>query len=203
MEKNSLEDDYSIVRFHLSEPNGLIDQLEKGRPIDEKLINVLSNAIDSIKREWVKVSVVPKHVVQLFFPIFGRLEECIRRYPQREAELRRLYFLFAQWVDSLFAEEPLSEEAAVAIVSQQISGLRPLALDLRLGQGIDEAPLDLFLTALDTLNVAWRSKEYVSKIAVGAMINANEVFSTLKSSCSYEEQQKLKEIERKIAQCLN
>jgi hypothetical protein len=203
MEKFSLEDDYSIVRFHLSEPNGLMDQAEKGRPIDEKLINVLSNAIDSIKREWVKVSVVPKHVVQLFFPIFGRLEEYIRRYPQREAELRRLYFLFAQWVDTLFAEEPLSEEAAIAIVSQQIGGLRPLALDLRLGQGIDEASLDLFLTALDTLNITWKSKEYVSKIAVGAMVNANEVFLTLKSSCSYEEQQRLKEIERKIAQCLD
>ena len=161
MNSQSLTDAYEIVRLHLSKSDGLMSQLEQGLVVDEAMVQELEQAIERIALEWRNVSVVPKQVVQLFCNLFPRLENCIHLYPFREPKLSNLYYNFVDWIDHLFAEEPLSEEAAIAIVNQQIGGLQPLALELRHGKKLQEGTLELFYAALDRLSELWQPKEYV------------------------------------------
>lgn len=203
MNNQSLTDAYEVVRAHLSGPNGLMSQVEQGLEVDEANVQELEHAIERIALEWRKVSVVPKQIVQLFCNLFPRLENCIHLYPARESELHNLYSKFGAWIDHLFAEEPLSEEAAIAIVHQQIGGLHPLALELRQGARLQEGSLDLFYAALDRLSELWQPKEYISKLAAGAMINAQEVFISLADCYIDEERQQVKEIEQHINHRIN
>src|SRR5258708_5869388 len=113
-------------------------------------------------------------------------------------KLSNLYCEFGAWIDNLFAEEPLSEEAAIAIVHQQIGGLQPLALELRQGKSLQEGSLDLFYAALDRLSELWQTKEYISKLAAGAMINAQEVFISLADCYTDGERQRVKEIGQQV-----
>ena len=123
----SLIQAYELIRLHLSEPGGLIDQLENGAEIDNEYVQILDHAIEKIHQEWKNVSIVPKDIINLFNNIFYRLTSIISIYPQREVEIHTLYGQFTSWMDTIFAEEPLSEEAAIAIVTQQILGLEPLS----------------------------------------------------------------------------
>lgn len=206
MEEFSLEQAYEIVRLHLSESGGLMDYIERGSGVNNNHVHMLEQAVVRIQREWQNVTVVPKSIVQMLYTVFPRLEKNIQRYPHRESELNNFYFQFAQWIDNLFAEEPLSEEAAIAIVQQQISGFRPLALELREGHGLNEVSLDVFFSALDVLTNAWKPKEHISKLAAGSLINAQDVFISLSGVYSSIGEEKLQEIKQqvstRIAQCL-
>jgi hypothetical protein len=198
MQNQSLSDAYEIIRLHLSKKGGLMSQVEQGLEVDEAKVQELGYAIERVALEWRNLSLVPKPVVQLFCNLFSRLEHSIRLYPSKEPELRNLYYKFVAWIDHLFTEEPLSEEAAIAIVHQQIGGLQPLALELRQGERLQEGSLDLFYVALDRLAELWQSKDHVSKLAAGAMINAQEVFISLIKNYTSKEQQQLKEIEQQV-----
>src|SRR5579883_1522233 len=148
MHNQSLSDAYETIRLHLSSSTGLLSQIEQGFQIDEAKVQELEYAMGIIAREWRELSIIPKHIVQLFCNMFPRLEKCRYLYPSQESEISNFYYKLVAWIDDLFAEDPLSEEAAIAIVHQQIAGLHPLALDLRQGEKLSEGSLDLFYLAL-------------------------------------------------------
>lgn len=159
MNSRSLEDAYEVVRLHLTGSGGLMSQVEQGLEIDVAHVQELERAMERIATEWRTVSVVPKQIVQLFCDLFPRLEQRIQLSTTRTSELRDLYYRFGAWIDRMFAEEPLSEEAAITIVNQQIGGLQPLALELRFNGRLEEGSLELFYLALDTLAEIWPTKK--------------------------------------------
>jgi hypothetical protein len=205
MEELSLEQAYEIVRLNLLDKGGLMHQAETGIDIDENSIQTMNAAIQRIQVDWRSLTAIPKNIAKLFFNVFPRLEKCIELYPSNKENLENLYSKFIHWVDALFAEEPLSEEAAIAIVSQQIVGLEPLALQIRFRHQIDENSLDLFLLALDRLVVLWQSREFISKLATGAMINAQDAFLELGDTSMVLRKQTLEnvgqEVSMRIARC--
>jgi hypothetical protein len=208
MEDFSLEEAYKIVRLHLSEPGGLMHQIENGSEIDGDQVQVLSQGMERIEQGWRNVSVIPKSIVKILYDVCPRLERCMRIYPEREDELHNLYYQFCQWIDKIFAENPLSEEAAIMIVHQQIAGLRPIALELRERCEMNEVDvsLDVFYMALDRLAEIWKSKEYISKLAAGSLVNAQDLFISLADLYSGTEQQAFQqakqEVFTRVSQCL-
>lgn len=73
-----------------------------------------------------------------------------------------------------------------------------LSLALRFRHTISEGSLELLLIALDTLSGMWKSKDQISKLAAGAMLNAQEMFTDLQISSVDSEQQSMKEARQQV-----
>ncbi len=71
---------------------------------------------------WVNLDLVPKQEVQLLWNVIPRLERCIIRYPEREIELSKFMYEVIIWFDQLFMTELMTEEHAIAVVSQHVIG---------------------------------------------------------------------------------
>lgn len=65
MEDFSVERAYEIVRLHLSEIGGLMDQVEKGSKVNNEQVQMLEQAVARIQQEWQNVVVVPKSIIGL------------------------------------------------------------------------------------------------------------------------------------------
>ncbi len=100
----------------------------------------------------------------------------------------------------LFSTETMSEENAIAVVSQHVIG-PSFVLGLRFGGIHDEAFKEL-RTALETLAHKWEKREYVSKIAAGAMISIQDLFTLLSGIYSEEEKRRLQPMLQALNECI-
>lgn len=73
----------------------------------------------------------------------------------------------------------MTETEAIAIVKKQFTGADGFVAQLRRGQGIDEAAVNLTKEALQTLKSAWADRQYVPKDAVLPLV---DIMTAIRSS---------------------
>ncbi|MBA2680158.1 MAG: hypothetical protein H0U76_17400 [Ktedonobacteraceae bacterium] len=121
-------------------------------------------------------------------------------YPEKEAEISHFIMKLSSLLAGLFSTETMSEENAIAVVSQHVIG-PSFVLGLRFGGIHDEAFKEL-RTALETLAHKWEKREYVSKIAAGAMISIQDLFTLLSGIYSEEEKRRLQPMLQALNECI-
>lgn len=158
------------IRKSFTESGGTIDKIEKGEKIDEIEVLLLEEALTELHGAWLEKDLVPKQDVQFLWNVFPRLEKCLILYPQRYEEINNFIANVSMWIERIFTTSPMSEEQAIAVVSQHIIGPSFL-VDLLLANTVNEASIDELFFAVQTLAQAWKRKEHISKLAAGALIS--------------------------------
>lgn len=198
----TLEDALACIKWHFTESDGLLVQIEMGKEIDEKQVQMIGTAFQLMQAAWKDKVLVAKNAVQLVrtaIKAIPRLEQYMLLYPQREAEISRFLIKVSGWTDSVFFAPlmPLSEEGAITLVCQHFLGIPSFNTELMLGH-IDENALGELSDALERLAQIWETKEYISKLAAHAMLSASWLFEEVANVFSSEKKQRLQEIERQL-----
>lgn len=201
MDRLSMEEALACIKLHFTKPEGLIAQVERGISVDNAQVEMIKVALQRIHMTWEKQNLVPKQDVRLLWGVLPRLEECLRLYPDRELEIRNLYMQIGQWIDEVFAIPTMSEETAIAVVSQHILG-PSFVMELRFHSMNENAREDLFM-ALDTLAKAWSNKERISKLAAGAMISVQDLSADVSWLHSDVDKKHLQEIIHQLFERIN
>ncbi len=184
-ESMTTEEAITCIKHHFTEKEGLLDQIECGQPVDSTEVKTLEVAFQQLHMAWVNVDLVPKQEVQMLWNVIPRLERCIMRYPEREIELSKFMYEVIVWLDQLFMTEVMSEEHAIAVVSQHVIGPSFLK-EILLHEKFDATNVDEVFTAVRTLAHLWKKRKYISKLAVGALMSTRY----LPLSAHYPEQER-------------
>lgn len=73
-----------------------------------------------------------------------------------------------------------------------------LSLELRVRHIVRESSSEQLLIALDKLSIQWKSKDHISKLAAGAMLNAQEMFTDLHIFSGNLEQKRVQEASQQV-----
>lgn len=196
----ALEDALTYIKWHFTEPGGLLTHIEVGGEVDQTLVQTIGTAFQIMQSAWKEEEYVPKYAVQLVHHVtdaIPRLEQCIHLYPHREPEIANFLLQVSEWTEMVFSSTALSEEGAIMFVCQHLLGTPAFNTELILGS-INESALSELLDALDTLARLWQSREQVSKLAAYAMISASWLFDRVEKLFSGAKEHRLHEIERQV-----
>ena len=197
----SLEDALLTLELHFTEPEGLLARIERGLPVDEDQLQMINVALQILRATWTEQDLLPKQNVRLLWNVLPRLEKSLATHPERKEEIENVIFKLSEWLAFLFSTPVMSEENAIAVVSQHV--IAPsFFTDLRFGT-INEVLLEDLVLALDTLAEAWKKKEYVSKIASGAMINMQDMVTLVSGLYREPEMKRLRAIEQQLFECIS
>lgn len=202
MEDFSLQQAYRVLQYHVTEPGGLLDQVDHGLPIEKDLkddFSQLEQAFKKVQSAWEQQVEVPKHIVHMFSGVFPRIDARLQLHPE-ELELREVYLRFSRWIEHLFLPSSLDENHAIAVVTTQILGATSISLDLHHRQGLDKFTLDTFFDALDDLAHIWQTRENVSRLAAGSMIIAQDIFITQGDGHTGRKMQEIVEARKVLAE---
>jgi hypothetical protein len=196
------EDALECVRWHFTEPDGLLAHIERGGEIDETQVQMIGTAFQVMQAAWQEQERVPKQAVQLVrhaSNAIPRLEQRMQLYPQRQAELVRLLEQVSEWTEKVFSLPSLSEEAALVLVYEHLLGTRPFNTELILGR-IDQDALGELLGALEALAQVWQTREQVSKLAAYTMISDSWLFDRAANLFPGTKQQRFQEVEQQVSE---
>lgn len=165
-----------ILQEQLLSEHGFLSLLKQGLGIDYSQLELIHEALVTIKEIWRDRSNVPKKAVEPLIGILSTISSSVTLYKGRENEIEDLGNTLREWIDPIFFSDMLrpSEEEAIGIVRSQLLGPNSLATELYLGRGIDNNLLTMTYNALDTLEKVWKDRETVSKVAIGAMYDVYE-----------------------------
>jgi hypothetical protein len=164
-----IEEAMAYIKLHFTQSEGLLAQIEQGRPIPNDQVEKLEVALRSLQEAWSHTELIAKQEASLLWNVIPRLEQGLLQYPHQEAEIRDLMFKLSVWFDQMFMTQDMSEEQAIAVISQHIIGPSFLAEVLH-GEAIKSAGIEEVFTAVDVLAQIWKKKETISKLAAGALI---------------------------------
>lgn len=201
-ERMSVEEALTCIKLHFTEPEGLLAQIEQGLPIPNIQVERLEIALRRLHEAWMHRDLISKREAGLLWNVLPRLEQYMLLYPHREAEIRDFMFKLNVWFDQLFMTQEMSEEQAIAVISQHIIGPSFLA-EVLLGETIKPAAIEEVFTAVDVLAQIWKKKEAISKLAAGALITIqgfpiSEYYSELKRK---EIQKTIQTLQEHITEC--
>ncbi len=194
------EDAFACIKRHFTESDGLLAHIERGGEIDETQVQMIGTAFQVMQAAWQEQERVPKQAVQLVHHASNaipRLEQCMQLYPQREAELVRLWEQVSAWTEQVFSLPSLSEAAALVLVCQHLLGTRPFNTELMLGR-IDQDALGELLGALEALAQGWQTREQVCKLAAYTMISASWLFDRVANLFPGTKQRRFQEVEQQV-----
>ena len=197
----TIEEALSCIKLHFVEEEGLIAQIERGLPIDIVQVKRLEMALQRLHIAWENSESVLKQEVRLLWNVIPRLEHALLFYPE-EAELTKFMREVIVWLDELFMTEVMSEEHAIAVVSQHVIGPSFLK-GILLCEKIDSTSAYDVFTAVETLARVWKSRKHIPKLAAGALISTQ---STIIPNC-YSEAEKqqiqkiMEQLRERITQC--
>src|SRR5579859_253283 len=117
-----MEEALALITHHFQERDGIIAQVERGEKIDDAQLQRLQRALQRVHEEWVAEDLISKEQVRLLWNVSPRLEKCLLLSPQREAEIYNLIATLGMWIERIFTTPTMSEEQAIAIISQHIIG---------------------------------------------------------------------------------
>lgn len=197
----NLEDALITLKLHFTEPEGLLAQIERGLSVDEDQLQMIDVALQKIRAMWTEKDLLPKQDVQLLWNVLPRLEKSLVYHPEQRKEIENIISQISEWFAFLFSTPVMSEENAIVVVSQHVIG-PSFVTALRFGT-IDEEALDELFVALDTLGSHWKKREYVSKIAVGAMINMQGMIDQVSGLYREPEMKRLRAIEQQLFERVN
>lgn len=202
IEKMTMEDALSCIKLHFLEKDGLMSQIECGLPIDNAQVKRLEVALQRLHIEWENLDLVPKQEMQLLWNVIPRLERDLLLYPEKKGELLQFMYKIFVWFDQLFMTEVMSEEHAIAVLSQHVIGPSFLKEAL-LGEKIDSTSIDDVFIAVKTLAQVWKLRKYISKLAAGSLISIYSV--TIPNHYTEQEKQEFQDIiqqlKEEIAKC--
>lgn len=193
----STQDALAYVRFHFTEPGGLIAQIEQGSPIDSMQVKNLEAALQRLHLAWLNEALVSKQEVRLLWNVYPRLEKSLVLYPEREREITEIMSKFIIWTEQLFMTPQVPEEYAIAVVSQHIIGPSFLANAL-LGREITASAVDETFMAVEALARIWKKKENISKLAAGALISTQ--YLPISEHFSQKEKQDIQKLIQQLSE---
>ncbi|BCL80554.1 hypothetical protein ccbrp13_30190 [Ktedonobacteria bacterium brp13] len=202
VEDFSLQQAYTVLQYHVTEPGGLLDQVDRGLPIEKDLkddFSQLERAFKKVQSAWEQQVEVPKHIVHMFSGVFPRIDARMQLHPE-ELELREVYLRFSHWIEHLFTPGDPDENYAIAVVTTQVLGVSSISLDLHHRQGLDQPTLGLFFDALDDLAHIWQTRENVSRLAAGSMIIAQDIFISQDNGHTGRKMQEIVEARKVLAE---
>ena len=192
----TIEDALACVKLHFTEPEGLIAQIERGSPVNSVQVQRLEVALRSLYEAWLDKDLIPKHEVRLLWNVFPRLEQCLLLYPEKEAELTDFMSKLNVWLDQIFTTpEVMSEEHAIAVVSQHVIGPSFL-VGILLSRKITSSEVDDVFTAVETLSRIWKHRTHISKLAAGALLGTQSM--SVSDYYPEYERQRLQEIMQQL-----
>lgn len=196
----TIESALAHIHWHFTERDGIIARIEGGEVIDQREVQEIEAAFQVVEMAWKEQPLVPKQAVQIVrtaSKAIPRLNRCMLRYPEREAELSRFVMEAEQWIEAVFLPLPMSEESAISLVCQHILGMPSFNVQLYLGEIDNNAVQELF-SALHVLAQLWKDRTEISKSAVYAMMSVPWLFT--KTSALFPEGEKhyLQRIEQQL-----
>ena len=191
----TLEEVLSFIDFHFFEEGGLIAQIEQRLPIDQTQVKKLKVAFQQLHAAWENSDLVPKQEMQLLWNAISRLEKCSSLYLKEDAAVADFMDELSVWLDQLFTTKEMSEEHAIAVVSQHIIGPSFLR-EILLGEKVTFSAIDNVFIAVETLAKLWKPRKYVSKLAAGALISTKSI--TIPNHYSEAERQQLQKIMQQL-----
>lgn len=198
----SIQEAIAYIRLHFTEPEGLIAQIEQDLPIDNTQVKKLEAALQRLHLAWVDEALVSKQEVRLLWNVYPRLEKCLALYPEREREITEFMSKVIRWMEQLFMTPQISEEYAIAVISQHVIGPSFLANAL-LGREITASAIDETFMAVKALAGIWEKKEYISKLAAGALISVQylPVLEYFPQQKKQDAQKLIQQLSQHIAKC--
>jgi hypothetical protein len=198
----STQEALAYIRLHFAESEGIIARIEQGLPIDNAQIRRLEAALQQLHLAWLNEDLVSKQEVRLLWNVYPRLEKSLALYPEREREITEFMSKVIRWMEQLFMTPQVSEEYAIAVISQHVIGPSFLANAL-LGREITASAVDETFMAVEALARIWKKKENISKLAAGALISTqylpiSEHFSQKKKQ---DIQKLIQQLSEQITKC--
>ncbi len=170
----------SILRSQFADELGFIERLNRGEGIDYTAVEQARAALDELATQWSDRAYVPKHAIAPLVDVYTRIVSCKPMYIDLDHELEHLASDFVMRIDQVFYRQPagMTEEEAVALVYGHFRGLSGIALAFHHHESIPDFEWAAELKrALDTLAVAWRTRQNVPKAVAGPMMDAHAMIS--------------------------
>lgn len=168
----------ATLEQHFVGTNGFVARLRRGEGLDYEGIEQVRTALDALEALWSNRAQVPRHATVALVDVRTAIIECKPEYPALANELDRLAFDLVRRIEQVFySPSPgMTEEEAIALVYGHLRGLSGIALTFHHREPIHdlEWATDL-LTALDTLAVAWSTREEAPKAVIGPMLDARAI----------------------------
>lgn len=186
----------SFLKVNFTEPQGIIARIGRGLNVSTNEMHLIEEALNVVHETWENQQLISKQEALMLWNVFPRLEACLNSLVVTNEEIVQFVTRLEGLIDQLFTASVMSEEAAVAVLSQNVLGPSFL-IEVRFGT-INEGNLEELKDALKVLARAWKKKENISKLAAGAMISLRYLFASINDMYLDESQQRLQEIKQQI-----
>ncbi|MBA2284200.1 MAG: hypothetical protein H0W02_01820 [Ktedonobacteraceae bacterium] len=201
-------DVWSMLKKHLVDEGGLLDQLEQGRVIQVELgnqpekhqdIQDIRRVIDALRHFWRARQTLPRWQLCLLWSVIPRLERLILRFPESPLPLHILRAKFLTWFcDALdtFERGQIDQDLLLHDLEFHMKELRSFGAELRFGQINLSAFAELAL-AISILRSAWHGRVVLPRRAAWLLMLV-PLMSWDASAFSQEESQQLEGMKRQL-----
>lgn len=163
-----------IIRYQLLGAQGFVARLGRGEGVDRAAIEVVREALDSLRDAWANRGYVAKTAVLPLADVWASIHTSAKLYPDLQSEIDVLADDLSSRVRHVFLSQSGSatEEEAMATVWAHFSGAYSFLVALHERSGLDREAVEEVQRALATLERAWADRVDVPKTVVGTLLDA-------------------------------
>ncbi len=210
-ETRELNEAWEALRFHFTDPEGLIARFEAGYPIESEPLEQVRQAIERIELSWEGQSDLPKEDVYRLWTWhpMHRLEACIKQHPERREDpaFSELIELVGHGIGQMFKTDTANEEYALSILYNHLVGNIPsFLIELRSCGEIDKDAVWQVLFCLDMIAPFWKQRSVVPRWCAGGMVDVRQLVRRVSGIFTEQTLSELRVIqeqfEEKVQKCL-